>query len=101
MSRSCKDRALDGCCENQANRTVACSNGKEKTKEQRVRDIDDEVVDIIERLDSVNQKYASFDQWDKTRIISRAANILKTAYKDYIMFLLDREETETDLTEDE
>lgn len=71
MSRNCEDCTLDGCCELQANRTVACSNGREKTKEQRLRDIDDAVINVIERLDSISNQYASWDQWDKTKIIRK------------------------------
>lgn len=97
MSRNCEDCTLDGCCELQANRTVACSNGREKTKEQRLRDIDDAVINVIERLDSISNQYASWDQWDKTKIIRKAANVLKTAYEERIMFLFDREETEIEL----
>lgn len=41
-----------------------------------------EVDKVINELISINNQYASWDAWDKTKIIDSALNILKEGYKE-------------------
>lgn len=85
MSRSCDDCNMDGNCEKQKSGFVSCSSGSEKTYEQRIKDIDNRVVQAIDTLHDINDQYASWDLWDKTKIIDDSLNILKTGYESQLI----------------
>jgi hypothetical protein len=85
MSRSCNDCDLDGNCAFQKNGTVSCSRGSEKTYEQRIKDIDDGALLVINMLESIARVYASWDLWDKVKIIDESLNILKNGYENELI----------------
>ena len=85
MSRHCSDCKLDGNCEKQKEGCFSCSEGSEKSKVRRIKDIDNRVFRVIDILDDINEQYASWDLWDKTKVIDKAVNTLKEYYEKEII----------------
>lgn len=81
MSRHCDDCELDGECKRQKDGCSSCSDGSEKSKEKKIKDIDNGVLNVIDRLHYMNKQYASWDLWDRTKIIDNALSVLKTGYE--------------------
>jgi Cu/Ag efflux pump CusA len=51
-----------------------------KEFEKAMEELTDKVLNVIEELDEINRGYASWDVWDKTKVIDQAVNTLKTEY---------------------
>lgn len=80
MSRSCNDCNLDGLCDMQRNGTIACYDGDDKTKEQRIKDIDNKVLKVIDDMQNIMKQYCSWNLFDEAETISKANNIVKERY---------------------
>lgn len=53
----------------------------EKTREQRIKDIDNQAIKVIDVLQNIIEQYASWDLWLDADVISKSANILKERYE--------------------
>ena len=45
----------------------------------------DRIIKVIEELDDINQAYASWDEWDTTKIIDASVNILKEEFHEELI----------------
>ena len=41
----------------------------------------DRIIEVINELDAINKEYASWDEWDKTKIIDSSVNALKVGFR--------------------
>jgi hypothetical protein len=57
----------------------------EKSKEQYIKDIDNQVLKAIDILQSVTEQYSSWDLWDKSGVIDSSLSILKERYEKELM----------------
>lgn len=48
--------------------------------EEAMQELTDRVIKVIEELSDINDIYASWDQWGKTKVIDNALNVLKEEY---------------------
>lgn len=46
-----------------------------------VKELDEQIIKAIEMLRDINQGYANWDEWDKTKVIDSALNALKEGFK--------------------
>lgn len=52
-----------------------------KDKDKAVKEIFKKVDNILSELEEINREYDSWDEWDKTEIISKAKSILLDGFK--------------------
>jgi hypothetical protein len=60
-------------------------NTMEISKEKANEEIINKIYDVLGEFDKINKQLASWDEWEKTKIIEKAKNILIDGFEDELI----------------